>query len=65
MGRREAPDGTKYQAKQTNIIADHIAIVQRGRAGSRASIGDSWPQHTQPRGKTHDPEDGYRRRHPG
>ena len=42
----EAPDGTKYQAKQTNIIADHIAIVQRGRAGSRASIGDSWPQHT-------------------
>lgn len=42
----ETPDGTKYQAKQTNIIADHIAIVQRGRAGSRASIGDSWPQHT-------------------
>lgn len=41
-----AEDGTKYQAKQTNIIADHIAIVQRGRAGSRASIGDSWPQHT-------------------
>lgn len=41
-----APDGTAYQAKQTNIIADHIAIVQRGRAGSRASIGDSWPQHT-------------------
>lgn len=40
-----AEDGTKYQAKQTNIIADHIAIVQRGRAGSRASIGDSWPQH--------------------
>jgi len=41
-----AEDGTRYQAKQTNIIADHIAIVQRGRAGSRASIGDSWPQHT-------------------
>lgn len=41
-----AGDGTPYQAKQTNIIADHIAIVQRGRAGSRASIGDSWPQHT-------------------
>lgn len=41
-----APDGTAYQAKQTNIIADHIAIVDRCRAGSRASIGDSWPQHT-------------------
>ncbi|MGV6394520.1 DUF2213 domain-containing protein [Pseudomonas caspiana] len=39
----EAPDGTKYQARQTNITANHIAIVARGRAGSRACIGDSWP----------------------
>lgn len=39
-------DGKAYQAKQTNIVADHIAIVQHGRAGARASIGDSWPQHT-------------------
>lgn len=41
-----APDGTAYQAKQTQITADHIAIVQRGRAGSRACIGDAWPQNT-------------------
>ncbi|MBV2144235.1 DUF2213 domain-containing protein [Falsochrobactrum sp. TDYN1] len=39
-----APDGTPYQAKQTGISANHIAIVSRGRAGSQARIGDgaSW-----------------------
>ena len=36
------PDGQKYQAKQTNIVANHIAIVDKGRAGNRARIGDSW-----------------------
>lgn len=35
-----APDGTPYQARQTNIVANHIAIVDRARAGSRARIGD-------------------------
>lgn len=34
-------DGTAYQAKQVNIRANHIAIVQRGRAGSEFRIGDS------------------------
>jgi hypothetical protein len=37
-----APDGTPYQAKQTLITADHVAIVQRGRAGTKARIGDAW-----------------------
>lgn len=37
-----APDGTPYQARQTNIVADHIAIVSAGRAGSACRIGDSW-----------------------
>ncbi|WP_122593269.1 DUF2213 domain-containing protein [Pseudomonas viridiflava] len=37
-----APDGTLYQAKQTEITADHVAIVQRGRAGTKARIGDAW-----------------------
>lgn len=37
-----APDGTKYQAVQRNIRANHIAIVDRGRAGSLARIGDEW-----------------------
>lgn len=36
----KAPDGTPYQAKQTGIVANHIAIVPRGRAGSKARIGD-------------------------
>jgi hypothetical protein len=35
-----APDGTPYQARQTNIRANHIAIVQRGRAGPEFRIGD-------------------------
>ncbi|NQE62946.1 DUF2213 domain-containing protein [Caulobacter sp. RHG1] len=35
-----APDGTPYQARQTQIVADHIAIVARGRAGSEVRIGD-------------------------
>lgn len=38
-----APDGTAYQARQTNIVANHIAIVSAGRAGAQCRIGDSWP----------------------
>lgn len=38
-----APDGTPYQARQTNIVANHIAIVQAGRAGPKCRVGDSWP----------------------
>lgn len=40
-----APDGTAYQARQTEIAANHIAIVDAGRAGPKARIGDgakSW-----------------------
>lgn len=35
-----AADGTPYQARQTDIRANHIAIVDRGRAGSEVRIGD-------------------------
>ena len=38
-----APDGTAYQARQTNIVGNHIAIVDAGRAGPLARIGDSQP----------------------
>lgn len=34
------PDGTKYQAKQTNIRVNHVALVPRGRAGN-CQIGDA------------------------
>lgn len=35
-----APDGTPYQAIQRNIEANHIAVVDEARAGSKARIGD-------------------------
>ena len=38
-----APDGTPYQARQTNIVGNHIAIVAAGRAGPMARIGDGIP----------------------
>lgn len=34
------PDGQTYDAVQTNIRGNHIAIVQNGRAGSECRIGD-------------------------
>lgn len=37
----ETLDGQKYQAVQKGIIANHIAIVSRGRAGSEIRIGDA------------------------
>lgn len=33
-----APDGTPYQAVQRNIRGNHIAVVDRGRAGSECRI---------------------------
>jgi len=40
-----APDGQAYDAIQKDIRINHVAIVQNGRAGSKARIGDgaiSW-----------------------
>ena len=34
------PEGVKYQAKQTDIFVDHLAIVPAGRAGKEFRIGD-------------------------
>lgn len=48
-----APDGTPYQAKQVGIVADHVAIVARGRAGAQCRIGDSWP--SDPSGASREP----------
>lgn len=36
------PDGESYDAVMNNLRMNHIAIVQRGRAGSKARIGDNW-----------------------
>lgn len=35
------PEGVAYQAKQTNIFVDHLAIVPAGRAGKEFRIGDN------------------------
>ena len=35
------PEGEAYDAVQRNIRANHLAIVQRGRAGTEFRIGDS------------------------
>jgi hypothetical protein len=34
------PDGQQYDAQQTNIKINHLAVVDRARAGSKARIGD-------------------------
>lgn len=34
------PDGQAYDAQQTNIRINHVALVDRGRAGSACRIGD-------------------------
>lgn len=35
-----SPQGEQYDARQTNIRANHVAIVRHGRAGSQCAIGD-------------------------
>lgn len=36
------PEGEAYDAVQTNIRGNHLAIVAAGRAGHSCRIGDSW-----------------------
>jgi len=40
VGDGIAPDGTAYQAKQVNIRGNHVAVVDRGRAGPDCKITD-------------------------
>lgn len=35
-----SPDGSAFDARQSNIKINHLAIVDRARAGSKARIGD-------------------------
>ena len=39
-GRGKTPDGDVYDAKQTTIRGNHLAVVPAARGGSRLSIGD-------------------------
>lgn len=36
-----APDGTPYDARQTAVVVDHVAIVAEGRAGPHCRIDDT------------------------
>lgn len=38
------PDGDKYNVIQRNIRINHVAVVQKGRAGSACRIGDTEPK---------------------
>lgn len=50
-------DGQAYDAIQTNIRANHVAVVQRGRAGKDCRIGDGAEQWgTAPITTVHDKE---------
>jgi uncharacterized protein len=37
-----APDGTAYDARQTNIRGNHVALVDQGRAGPHCAIKDGF-----------------------
>lgn len=41
FGDFTAADGTKCQARQTSITGNHVALVDRGRAGSECRIADT------------------------
>jgi hypothetical protein len=41
FGRFTAPDGTVCDARQISVTGNHVAIVDRGRAGSECAIRDA------------------------
>lgn len=41
FGDFEAPDGTKCVARQASIAGNHVALVDKGRAGSSCRIADA------------------------
>lgn len=43
------PEGEKYDAVQRNLRMNHIALVDKGRAGSAVRIGDSWSDDRKPK----------------
>jgi len=42
FGDFTAPNGTKCQARQKSIFGNHVALVDRGRAGSECAIKDGF-----------------------
>lgn len=50
------PDGQEFNATQTNIKINHLAIVDRARAGSQARIGDGASWGASPFTSDHNPK---------
>jgi len=50
------PDGQEFNATQTNIKINHLAIVDRARAGSQARIGDGASWGASPFTPDHNPQ---------
>jgi hypothetical protein len=46
----ETPSGEKYDARQVSISGNHVAVVERGRAGAACRVGDSWTETSTKRG---------------
>ncbi|OBX73747.1 hypothetical protein A9308_00620 [Moraxella atlantae] len=46
------PDGQAYQARQKNIRINHLAIVDKGRAGATCRFGDALWGDTSPKNNT-------------
>jgi len=42
----ETPDGEKYDAIQTNLRMNHLALVTRARGGSKLRLGDIKPENS-------------------
>ena len=42
----ETPDGEKYDAIQTNLRMNHLALVSRARGGSKLKLGDTEPENS-------------------
>ena len=40
----ETPDGEQYDAIQTNLRMNHLALVSRARGGSKLKLGDNKPE---------------------
>lgn len=51
-------DGQSYDAVQREIRINHLALVDKARAGPRACIGDSWSDPAQPPTKEEPPMAG-------
>lgn len=49
FGSFKAADGTICHARQTHITGNHVALVDRGRAGSECAIKDAAPCDAAPR----------------